>query len=263
MEPVYRTLEIAAHALVRAQGMRLDVRDADKVPSTGGAVIAVNHTSYVDFLPAAIGVYRGGRRCRYMIKSEMMGNPLVRFLITHTHTVPVDRAAGAQAYAQAVENLREGYVVGVYPEATISRSFELKDFKTGAVRMAQAAHVPIVPCIVWGAQRQWTKGDPAKGPNPRDMGRSHIPVSVRFGDPMDINGDPVAETARLKEIMSALLGRVRREYGDHPADAFWVPASMGGGAPTLERAQVIEVADAQHKAELRAERPTDDHQGRH
>ena len=261
MEPVYRTLEIAAHALVTAQGMRLDVRDADAVPATGGAVIAINHTSYVDFIPAAIGVYRGGRRCRYMIKSEMMDNPLVRFLITHTHTVPVDRSAGAEAYAQAVENLRQGYVVGVYPEATISRSFELKDFKTGAVRMAQSAAVPIVPCIVWGAQRQWTKTGDTVGGSSRDMGRSHIPVTVRFGDPIECAGDPVAETARLKSVMSALLDDVRAGYGEHPSGAYWVPASMGGGAPTLAQARVIEEQDDARKAELRAARARERHDG--
>ncbi|MBJ7291265.1 lysophospholipid acyltransferase family protein [Williamsia sp.] len=263
MEPVYRTLEIAAHALVKAQGMRLDVRNADTIPSTGGAVIAINHTSYVDFVPAAIGVYRGGRRCRYMIKSEMMDNPLVRFLITHTHTVPVDRSAGAEAYAQAVENLRQGYVVGVYPEATISRSFELKDFKTGAVRMAQTAEVPIVPCIVWGAQRQWTKTGEKVGGSTRDMGRSHIPVTVRFGDPIDCTGDPVTETARLKSVMAAMLDDVRVAYGDHPPGAYWVPASMGGGAPTLAQARVIEAADDARKAQLRAARARGEHKEGH
>ena len=46
----------------------------------------------------------------------------------------------------AVQRLRQGELVGVYPEATISRSFELKEFKTGAARMALEARVPIVPC---------------------------------------------------------------------------------------------------------------------
>lgn len=52
-------------------------------------------------------------------------------MIKRTRTIPVDRGAGAGAYAVAVQRLREGELVGVYPEATISRSFELKEFKTG------------------------------------------------------------------------------------------------------------------------------------
>ena len=65
-----------------------------------------------------------------------------------------------------------GELVGVYPEATISRSFELKEFKTGAVRMALEARVPIVPLIVWGAQRAWTKD------HPKSLGRKKIPITV-------------------------------------------------------------------------------------
>jgi 1-acyl-sn-glycerol-3-phosphate acyltransferase len=247
MEPVYRSLEIAAHTLAAAQGMRLSIEGEHHIPSQGGAVIAVNHTGYVDFLPAALGVYRAGRRVRYMIKSEMMDVRVVRFLIEHTHTVPVDRSAGAEAYAVAVERLREGFLLGVYPEATISRSFELKEFKTGAVRMAAEADVPIVPCIVWGSQRQWSKG------TPRRMGRRRIPVSVRFGEPLRVGADdPVAETARLKSVMSDLLDAVRADYPEHPRGADWVPAAMGGGAPTLAEAHEIEVVEEREKAAARA-----------
>ena len=70
------------------------------------------------------------------------------------------------------ERLRAGELVGVYPEATISRSFELKEFKTGAARMALEAQVPIVPLIVWGAQRMWTKD------HPKSLGRNKIPITV-------------------------------------------------------------------------------------
>ncbi|MBT0567598.1 1-acyl-sn-glycerol-3-phosphate acyltransferase [Williamsia sp. CHRR-6] len=250
MEPVYRSLEIAAHALVAVQGTRLTIEGVEKIPSTGGLVVAINHTGYVDFIPAALGAYRAGRRIRYLIKSEMMDVPPVRFLINHTHTVPVDRSAGSQAYAAAVAELRAGYALGVYPEATISRSFELKEFKTGAVRMAQEARVPILPTIVWGAHRQWTKG------MPRAMGRAKIPVLVRFGDLMTVppDADPVRQTAELKSVMGAMLDAVRADYGPHPAGAPWVPAAMGGSAPTPERAHEIEAQEAQLKAELRAER---------
>ncbi len=105
-----------------------------------------------------------------MIKSEMQQVKIVNFLIKHSGTIPVDReAGGGAAYAVAVERLREGELVAVYPEATISRSFELKEFKSGAARMARDAQVPIIPMIVWGTQRMWTKD------HPRNMGRKKIP----------------------------------------------------------------------------------------
>jgi len=152
-EPTFRTLEILAHLVVLAAGSRITYSGEKNIPDRGGAVIAINHTSYVDFLPAALAVHRRRRRLRFMIKAEMQQVKVVNFLIKRTRTIPVDRGAGADAYAVAVQRLREGELVGVYPEATISRSFELKGFKTGASRMATDANVPIVPVIVWGAQR--------------------------------------------------------------------------------------------------------------
>ncbi|SIS21221.1 lysophospholipid acyltransferase family protein [Williamsia sterculiae] len=250
MEPVFRTLEIIAHGLVRAQGLDLRIDDEDNLPRTGGVVLAINHTSYVDFLPAAIGVYRAGRRVRYMIKAETMKYGIMRFLIKHTKTVPVDRLAGADAYRQAVQTLRDGEVVAVYPEATISRSFELKAFKTGAVRMAHDANVPIVPCIVWGAHRQWTKG------HERAMGRTGLPVHVRFGPALTVDGDVQTGTDRLRTAMQDLLSTVQAGYGPHPAREFWVPASMGGGAPTLAEADRLDTEEQARRAAARAGRET-------
>ena len=60
MEPVFRTLEIAAKALVTATGTRITYQHIERIPRTGGAVIAINHTSYVDWLPAALAVHAAG-----------------------------------------------------------------------------------------------------------------------------------------------------------------------------------------------------------
>lgn len=125
-EPTYRVLEILAQLLVLATGTRITYVGEENVPDQGGAVVAINHTSYVDWLPAALAMHRRRRRMRFMIKAEMQRVRLVNFLIRHTRTIPVDRGAGGSAYAVAVQRLREGELVGVYPEATISRSFELK-----------------------------------------------------------------------------------------------------------------------------------------
>ena len=181
MEPVFRALEIVAKALVTATGTKITYQHIERIPSTGGAVIAINHTSYVDWLPAALAVQARGRRIRYMIKAEMQQVKVVNFLIKHTKTIPVDRRSGARAYAEAVRLLRAGELVGLMPEATISRSFELKDFKTGAARMALEAGVPTVPLIVWGAQRIWTKD------HQRNVGYKKIPVIVAAGRPITAN----------------------------------------------------------------------------
>lgn len=183
-----------------------------------------------------------------MVKSEMMDNAILRFLIHHTGTVPVDRSAGHEAYERAVDALRGGELVAVYPEATISRSFELKEFKSGVVRMAIEAGVPVIPTIVWGAHRQLTKG------GERHLGYSRIPVIIAYGKPMvvDVQRDPERATTDLRDEMIALLHKVQSDYGDHPAGAYWVPSRLGGSAPTPEAAKVIEDAEAAEKAAARA-----------
>lgn len=249
MEPVFRALEITAKAVTKAQGLKLTFIDVEKLPPSGGVVLAINHTGYLDFLPAALGVHRRGRRVRFMIKAEMQKIAIMRFLIKHTRTVPVDRSAGAQAYQLAVESLRSGEVVGVYPEATISRSFEIKGFKSGAARMALDAQVLIVPVIVWGAQRIATKGQP------RHLGRTKTPIIVRFGDPIAAgDGDADQLTGRLRETMQKLLLDVQDQYGEPPEGAYWVPSRLGGGAPTLAEADALDVADAAAKRDKRQDR---------
>jgi 1-acyl-sn-glycerol-3-phosphate acyltransferase len=243
-EPTFRTLEILAQLVVLANGSRITYGGEQNIPERGGAVIAINHTSYVDFLPAALAMYHRGRRLRFMIKAEMQRVKVVNFLIKHTRTIPVDRGAGADAYAVAVQRLREGELVGVYPEATISRSFELKGFKTGAARMAIEADVPIIPVIVWGAQRIWTKD------HPRNLGRNKVPITVQVGVPLHAAEDIPDTDAVLRESMTTLLHQVQLRY-PHPVGAYWVPRRLGGGAPTLDEAAQIEANEAAARAASR------------
>lgn len=248
MEPVFRMLEIVGRALVRATGTRISYQGLDHVPPVGGAVIAINHTGYLDFLPAALAAMHRRRRMRFMIKSEMQRVKTVNFLIEHTKTIPVDRRAGAGGYALAVQRLREGELVGVYPEATISRSFELKDFKSGAARMALEARVPVVPLVVWGAHRVWTKDQP------KHLGRNKFPIAVVVGEPLPPTGTPESLTGELRAGMTTLLHAAQECY-EHPLGAPWVPRRLGGGAPTPEEAQLREQTEVADRARNQSENP--------
>lgn len=248
MEPVYRVLEGLATSILTTQGVEQHRFGLENVPRSGGVVVAVNHTGYVDFMPLGLALRRRGRRARFLVKSELMDIAIMRFLVKRARAVPVDRTAGSEAYRRAVAALNDGELIAVYPESTISRSFELKEFKSGVVRMAAEARVPVIPTIIWGSQRQWSKGVA------RRMGRHRIPVHIEFGTPMmfPADGDADAEIHQLHDVMDALLRRVQERYDDAPAGADWVPARLGGGAPTREQALVIEDAEAAQKAARRA-----------
>jgi 1-acyl-sn-glycerol-3-phosphate acyltransferase len=167
--------------------------------------------------------------------THKISGPLMRGM----HHIPVDRKAGAAAYREALTALASGEVVGVFPEATISRSFEVKDLKTGAARMALAAGVPIVPVTIWGTQRLWTKG------RPRRLTRRHTPVTIAVGPAIayEPGEDPQAVTARIGDAMKALLHEVQESYPDQPSgpdDSWWLPVRLGGSAPTPEQAKELD-----------------------
>ena len=238
MEPVYGTAIAAARTMWKAQGLRFTMTGIENIPKTGGAVIAINHTSYIDFTFAGLPVFRQGlgRKVRFMAKKEVFDNKLTGPIMRGCRHIPVDRANGAASFEQACQLLKEGELVGVYPEATISRSFELKEFKSGAARMAIAAGVPIIPTIVWGAQRIWTKGQP------RNMWRPKVPISIAVGEPIEPTLPADDLTTLLRSRMQHLLEDVQDAYGPYPAGAYWVPRRLGGGAPSLAEAAALDAA---------------------
>ena len=154
------------------------------------------------------------RLVRFMAKKAVFDHKISGPLMRGMHHIPVDRKAGAGAYDEALAALRAGEVVGVFPEATISQSFEVKQLKTGAARMALAAGVPIVPVTIWGTQRLWTKGQQAAAdapPHPRS------PIAVGPAD----------------------RGRARRRAGrGHPADRRGAGDAAAPGAGQLSRPAV-------------------------
>jgi 1-acyl-sn-glycerol-3-phosphate acyltransferase len=237
-EPVFDVLTGLVRGLFRAQGLRMEITGQEHIPRSGGAVLAVNHTAYLDFMEVGLVGRRSGRNVRYMMKAELE-HGIVGWLMKHCKAIGVDRSHGAQSYGRAVTALRDGEIVVVYPEATISRSFELKEFKSGAARMSIESGMPIVPMTIWGAQRIWTKD------LPKELGRNHFPIHIRIGEPIappsgELTSDGVDElTAQLQARMGDLLELAQKGY-EMPADAPWVPARLGGGAPTPERAAVLD-----------------------
>ncbi len=247
---MYATVIQTARLIWKVQGLKFKVSGVEHLPATGGAVIAINHTSYFDFTFAGLPAYKQGlgRRVRFMAKQEVFDHKISGSIMRSLRHIPVDRASGADSFEKACQALKDGELVGVYPEATISRSFEIKEFKSGAARMAQAAGVPIIPHIVWGAQRIWTKD------HPRRMWRPKVPISIAVGEPIPPTL-PAAELTRLLHSrMQHLLDQVQDDYGPYPPGEFWVPHRLGGAAPTLAEAARMDADEAVERAARRAAR---------
>lgn len=236
-EPIYTAAIGLGRAMFGLLRVRREVTGIGHIPDTGGAVLAITHFGYLEFALVEWATWLANRRrIRFMAKKgAFRGWPLGAFMRNMKH-IPVDRAAGAGAYAEAVAALRRGELIGVFPEGTVSRSFEVQRLKAGAARLAQEAGVPLIPVAVWGGHRILTKG--AKG-----RMRDRFGVLVRFavGHPI-----VVAPDADIHDATEALRGELQRLTDElqetYPVDGrgrWWQPARRGGTAPS--------VADVEHE----------------
>jgi 1-acyl-sn-glycerol-3-phosphate acyltransferase len=246
---VYPPVIMLARAMFLSLGLKFTLEGTEHVPKQGGAVLASNHVGYLDFIFCGYTAFPD-RLVRFMAKDVTFRHPISGPLMRGMHHIPVDRSAGSAAFDKAVEALKSDEIVGVFPEATISRSFTLKEFKSGAARMALAADVPLVPMVTWGGHRILTKD------GRRDLARGKA-VTLVVGEPFRPapGTDPVQTTAELKRRIAVLLDGAQTRYPQQPADdadRWWLPAHLGGSAPTLEQADAMDAAEAAERSQRRS-----------
>ncbi|MEO8330785.1 MAG: lysophospholipid acyltransferase family protein, partial [Candidatus Nanopelagicales bacterium] len=221
---VYPPVVAAAKVAFKALGLRLSVQGGEYVPRVGGAVIASNHISHLDFIFAGLGARPSGRYVRFMAKDSIFRNRVAGPLMRGMHHIEVDREAGMRSFRQAMTILRNGEVVGVFPEATISRSFEPKEFKSGAERLAAATKVPLIPVALWGTQRLWTYDERSS------LKQRNVAIAIYVGEPIDSSGERGAVAAELQRAVGGLLHRAQDEYPDNGDGQWWQPQRLGGTA---------------------------------
>src|SRR3954462_9055177 len=100
-ELVYPPVILAAKTMFRALDLRLRVEGSHHVPRTGGAVLASNHVSYLDFIFCGYGAHESGRLVRFMAKDSVFRHKVSGPLMRGMKHIPVNRAAGAGSYASA------------------------------------------------------------------------------------------------------------------------------------------------------------------
>jgi len=224
---VYPPVVVAIKLFWKYLGLRFDFQGVQHIPRDGGAILSINHVGYLDFALTGTAALPTGRYVRFMAKKEVFDNKLAGPLMRGMHHICVDRSSGSASFVAALRALRAGEIVGIFPEGTISVSFEIKELKSGAVRLAMAAGVPVIPTIVWGSQRIWTKKVK------RNLRREKFPVTVAFGEPLyfDKQNDVQASESLLRETMIAMLHDVQQKYPDSHQGQRWAPLRLGGSAP--------------------------------
>jgi len=224
---VYPPVIVVIKSFWKYLGFNFDFKGQENLPRTGGAILAINHTSYLDFAIAGTAALPVKRYVRFMAKKEIFDNKIAGPLMRGMHHINVDRSNGSASFVAALKALKSGEIIGIFPEGTISTSFEIKGLKSGAVRLAIGAGVPVIPTIVWGGQRVYTKGVKPS------FKRAHIPVAVTFGEPISYSRETNVEDAEkhLRDVMIQMLGNVQENYPDSHVGQRWAPVRLGGTAP--------------------------------
>ncbi len=200
--------------------------DGERIPATGGCIVAINHISHVDPLLSAHFVYDHGRLPRYLAKSSLFTNKALGGFLNAAGQIPVERMSrnAVGAFDAAVSAVRNGECIVVYPEGTLTRDPDLWPMKgkTGAARIALETGCPVIPVGQWGAQEilpPYTK-------RPHLWPRKHI--TMKAGDAVDL-ADLVAKehtaevitqaTDRIMVAITALVADLRGEQApEHRLD---------------------------------------------
>jgi 1-acyl-sn-glycerol-3-phosphate acyltransferase len=233
-EAIYDTAIFAGRGLFGFWRLRRAETGLANVPDSGGAVIAMTHFGYLEFALVEWATWlHNKRRIRFMAKRAVFDKPVLGSVLRGMRHISVDMKAGASAYADAVAALRKGELIGVFPEAGVNASFTVRELKTGAVRLAAEAGVPIIPVAIWGGHRLLTKNHKVGFRE-----RFGVLVTYAFGRPMTIAAsDDVREsTGELRDELQRLVDGLQADYPVDGTGKWWHPRHLGGTAPTPEAA---------------------------
>lgn len=209
---------------------RYPVVDGEKLPKTGAFILAPNHYSEID--PVIMGrfMWKLGRVPRFLAKASVFRIPVLGAILRWSGQIPVERDARSDAPLKAAQQLvdRELAVI-IYPEGSLTRDPDLWPMrgKSGAVRMALQAGVPIIPAAHWGTQHIMARYSKKISFFPRKT------VYCKIGDPVDVSdlaGRPLDQatlaegTDRVMAAIAALLGDLR---GETPPAERWDPVKNG------------------------------------
>jgi 1-acyl-sn-glycerol-3-phosphate acyltransferase len=187
----------------------------ENVPDEGGAILAANHQSFLDdlLLPLVIR----GRKVQFLAKAEYIEKWYLRWFFKGANVIPVRRGGGSQSEAAlvtGVQALRDGHLIGIFPEGTRSPDGRLYRGKTGVARMALEAGVPVIPVGIIGTFEAM--------PYNRKLPKART-VELRFGTPLTFERyretpvDRFALRAVTDEIMYEIMMLSGQEYSDEYA----------------------------------------------
>lgn len=136
---------------------KIYVTEEAKKKIKGGALIISNHSGDIDPIILMFSIWN--RRHHFIATTDLFSSKIKRFLFEHFHCIEIDKQnVSMQAFRDIVNLLKEGKIVSMFPEGHLTRTEEIKNFKSGVVLMSVTAKVPIIPIYIkkrkniWGRQ---------------------------------------------------------------------------------------------------------------
>jgi 1-acyl-sn-glycerol-3-phosphate acyltransferase len=230
----YRLVVAVARPLLRLT-TTWDWQGMERIPQSGGVIVAANHVSYVD--PFALGLYvlEAGRVPKFLAKSSLFEHPLTKRIFIGANQIPVYRgtADASKALSAAVEAVKGGECVLIYPEGSATRDPDCWPMRarTGVARLALESGAPVIPMAQWGPQELWRYKAKLPRPFPRKR------VQMITGDPVDLSayaGKPI-DAALLHEVTDVVMARITEllvelRGGTPPAETFDPRSEDASGA---------------------------------
>ncbi|MFC4112364.1 lysophospholipid acyltransferase family protein [Nonomuraea zeae] len=208
--------------------VRRDWRGGERIPRTGGVIIAANHLSWTDPVLLSHFLYNNGRWPVILAKSALFRVPLLGRAVTGLLAIPVDRGSSeaARSLRASAQRLADGAAILFYPEGTCTRDPDLWPMvgKTGAARLALESGAPVIPVAHWGAQELLPYGEKRPRPFPRKTFR------VSVGPPVDLakfaGKEPHADVLRdaTAVIMAAITAQLAELRGEKAPATPYDPA---------------------------------------
>jgi len=171
----------------------------ENVPEHGGVIFAANHLSFID---SVLLMYSCRRQATFLGKAEYLTMPATRRLFPAAGMIPVDRSGRGvgRSLGLAIDRLRSGEIVGIFPEGTRSRDGMLREGHVGVAHLALKSGAPIVPIGIVGTETAMP---------PDSLIPRRTPITVRFGAPIDLG----------RWSGERPTGGVKREITDEVMDA--------------------------------------------
>lgn len=178
---------------------KIEYVGVENIPSDGGFIIASNHMHALD--PVFIGLGIKDRQLHFMGKKELFENPIAKSFLTKLNGFPIVRGgADSQALDYAIRVVKEGHILGIFPEGTRSKDYKPARAKSGVALIAKEAKADILPVSIYTSD---------------DM-KKHTKLTIRFGEVMPYESLGLGEDASKEQIRNcahAVMDEIKKLWG--------------------------------------------------